>query len=471
MSARGPQKIRTNTQVEILYKLATEGSNSISKLSKKPLNKYRTNFVKATQILKKLEMVVSVDNISGPKGMEVPYKITDKGIEMLSTNNKITLEQFWKIIFLMFDGNIGSTKYPTEQFFINYEKNVLGYDLDYVSIKPNVGVRNFGISYPKPQELTVGIEMLIALLINKSMTKENLMKYIKNKNTMKIKIVENELGPYFKRLVQDKLVVNISNDENSKYRTTIQGFLIIMEFLSSSIEIWNRKDIDFKSITRKIIKNSQINLPFISCSWDKLRDIVDESNAVRLFNGIMDESDTISGSIQIGGVKELLVIERMMSEAYQKIINKEYMVGLEIRSDLVKKGKIEDGFSSFVRKRLLFLGILDGFYGKNQDHVIKLVKGEMASLDNLVEKSISNKVSFEFFTYFIDWVIREKSIINKNEKLDRLDKFHFSFVKKWNNFQNNNKEFREWYASWIKQLLKFEEKNIKIFSKTNFLDV
>lgn len=470
MSSRGPQKRRTDTQIEILCKLATEGNRTISQLSKKPLNKYRTNFVKSIQVLEGLNIVKKTET-RNRKGMKNPYKITEKGIEILSKDKRIKLEKFWEIAFLMFDEKTSSTKYPIEQFFTNYEKNVLGYDLDFASINPNVYMRNFGISYPITQKPTTGISMLIALSINKSMTKNTLVKYIKNKNPIKIKIEENADG-YFRRLLQDKLVAKTTNDKNPKYRTTILGFLIMMKFLRiSQDDLHNNHNINTGLIIKKIIKNSQFNLPFISKYWDTLRNIIDEPNAVMLFDSIMDGSNPISGSIQVGGIKELLMIERMMSETHQKAINKELKVGVETLSKLARGKKPSEEIPSKAYNRLLFLGVLSGHWGENLNDVIKLARGKKFSLDDLVEKAISNRVSFEFFIYLVDRVIREKEMAGNIEELDRIGKLHYSKVQKWNNFQNNNNEFREWYASWIKQLLKFEEKNIKIISKTNLLDV
>lgn len=99
--------------------------------------------------------------------------------------------------------------------------------------------------------------------------------------------------------------------------------------------------------------------------------------------------------------------------------------------------------------------------------------GEDFSLDSSIEKSISNKICFEFFTYFIETIIREKEKAGSKEEIenDRIGKFHYSYVEKWNRFQKNNKEFEQWYKNWISAIAKFEEANLKLFKENNFLTV
>ena len=71
--------------------------------------------------------------------------------------------------------------------------------------------------------------------------------------------------------------------------------------------------------------------------------------------------------------------------------------------------------------------------------------GKDFSLDEFIDKSISNKICFEFFTCFIDWVLREKNMagVPDEKKHDGIAKWHYSSVKKWNRFQKNNKKIRD----------------------------
>ena len=150
----------------------------------------------------------------------------------------------------------------------------------------------------------------------------------------------------------------------------------------------------------------------------------------------------ISNSIQVNGIKELLVIERIMGETNRHIIERESRIGFDVIKKLFKEGKYVEGKSSAVYNRLLFLSILSGYSVENQDKFIKSIKGVHFSLDLAIEKSIANKVCFEFFTFFIDWIIREKHMAGQiKDADDSIGKWHYSFVDKWNKFHKNNREF------------------------------
>ncbi|MCH7965992.1 MAG: hypothetical protein IIB02_01015 [Thaumarchaeota archaeon] len=197
-----------------MYKLATEGDRSISKLSKKPLNRYRTSFVKSIKVLEKLEMVKPSLKGKRPKGMEAPYKITDKGIEVLSRNQRITLEQFWEISFCIFDKKRNS-KITFEEFSTNYKKSVRKYN-------PKLSIFGWGIVF-EHFDLLCGmfieseeqIEILKFLANRKNTTCKILTQHLKKKYPS---IYKNILEHKFIRLIQDKLIFEIRNSSNFSFR-------------------------------------------------------------------------------------------------------------------------------------------------------------------------------------------------------------------------------------------------------------
>ncbi len=456
------RKTREYRQIQILKDIGTRGLQSIASLTKIQQTN-RTNIDSSIRVLLDIEYLEFSEFKTGPGSKEKFYKLTESGMEFLSKEQTLTLEEFWKTVFCVYDKQVFKTKFPMELFFSNYEKHKLGYDFEFTPVELGITLNNLSFYHPVTNSLPIGVSMLIVLSMDKPMTKSNIEKNLKDKNPLKIKITESKIGGYFQRLIQDNLIAELTNDKDPQYRLTVLGFLIIMRFLDSAqIDLHNNHNINTDLIIRKVIKNSQVKLPFISESWDMLKDIVDESNAVILFDNIIRKTPTISGTIHTDGLRELLSIERMMTEAFSETIKGEAKIGLNVISDLEKKGDIEGNFFSPVRKRLLFLLIISGFGLKDQGKIIESVKGSKFYLAEHAEKVISNKIAFEFFTYFIDEVIREKKTNTE---------YSLSKVQKWNDFQKSNKRFKEWFDNWVEHLLKFEESNIKVLSGRPFLNV
>ncbi len=391
------------------------------------------------------------------------YMITDSGLESLSKDSALTQEQFWNIVFHVYEIKTIKTKILFEKFISDYERHVLGFDLKNTPIDLEVTLRDLSFIHPVSRIEDSGVPMLTILAINKPMSEKNVIKYLKKENPLKTKIDKSNLETSFNRLLQDKLIAKLSDDKNPQYRTTVLGFLTIMKFLG---EFQNELDNDYNTktpfIVKKIIQNSKVNLLFISESWDPLRNIIDESNIINLFNEIINENMTISKSIQTEGVKELLTIERNMTQAYTRKIRDEAITGLNVLIGLVKEGIVHEGFSSQVRKRLQFLQIISGATFEGKEKIIESVKGKDFSLEAESERIIYDTISFEFFIYFIDRVIDSK---------EKPDEISLSKVKKWNSFQKSNWKFREWFDNWRVHILEFEERNVKVLKERPFLNV
>ncbi len=456
------RKTRESRQIQVLKDIGSRGLQSISSLAKIQQTN-RTNIDSSFRVLVDIGYLKFEKFRISPGSKEKLFKLTDLGMEFLSREQTLTLEEFWKTVFSVYDKQIFETKFPMELFFSNYEKIVLEYDFEFTPVEIGITLHNLSFYHPVTNSPPIGVSMLIVLSMDKPMTRNNIIKNLKDKNPLKIKITESKIDGYFQRLIQDNLIAELTNDKDPQYRLTVLGFLIIMRFLDSAqIDLYNNHNINTDLIIRKVIKNSQVKLPFISESWDMLRDIVDESNAVRLFANIIRKTPTISGTIHTDGLRELLSIERMMSVAFSETIKDEAKIGLNVMSDLGKKGDIEGNFFSPVTKRLLFLLIISGSGLKDQGKIIESVKGTKFFLVEHAEQVICNKISFEFLTYFIDEVIREKKTNTE---------YSLSKVQKWNDFQKSNKQFKEWFDKWVKLLLKFEERNVKVLKERLFLKV
>jgi len=465
MTPHNTKKSYRSLQTKILFTIATNGRPTRFKIISK-LKNDKSSIVQSIKSLLDKQYIYFEQEELPKKSKRTPrkfYMITDSGLETLSKDSTITQERFWKIVFLVYDKKITKTKIPFERFISNYEKHVLGFDLENTPIDLEHTLKNLSFIHPIEKIEESGIPMLTILAINKPMSEDNMIKYLKKKNPLKTKIDKSNLESAFNRLLQDKLIAKLSDDKNPQYRITVLGFLIIMKFLGEfQNELDNNYDAKTDLIVKKIIQNSKVNLLFISESWDTLRNIIDESIIIILFNEIINENMTVSKSIQTGGVKELLTIERNMTQAYTRKIRDEANTGLEVLIELVKDGIVQDGFSSQVRKRLLFLLIIGGAIFEDKEKIIESVKGKEYSLEADFERIVYDTISFEFFIYFIDRMIDNK---------DKGNESSLSKVQKWNEFQKNNKGFREWFDNWVKQLLEFEERNIKVLKERPFLKV
>ena len=158
-----------------------------------------------------------------------------------------------------------------------------------------------------------------------------------------------------------------------------------------------------------------------------------------------------------------------MGETNRFVIEREMKTGFQVIKKLIEKGEYPEGRPSRVYNKLLFLGILCRFPVVNQNNFLKSVKGKGFSLDFAVESSVSNIVCFEFSTYFAEGVRHRKKM--SVDTTDSTENSNYTTVKKWNEFQKDNCEFRDWFNGWLDEIKKFEERNLKILKEKDFLTV
>jgi len=468
---RKHQKAFNDRQIEILYVLAVKGRKTKTDLA----NEFGVKYPAIFDSMKILEEKSTVKISSKEEGRGMPklfYEITDNGLEILSEDSRITLEMFWKIAFMIFDIKTNpSVSYSLEKFFSNYETKVLGYDLKYTPITWSIVLDTFDL-YGPPNKLTPDISMMYALGINGQMSERDLIKYLnKTKNDFILHSKKFQYKTILKNLVEGKIVLKIENKRGSiKYRNSILGLLFLMNYMDKIRMRPNRPtSSEFESVIRLIFKNSKIVIPHISKSWTELRKIIPEIDVIQYFTWIANKHIPLSNPIQAGGIKELITTERIMGETNRLAIDREVKVGFQVIKEIVEKGHHTEGETSRVYNNLLFLSVLSGLHIKNQREFLKSMKGAGFSTDLAVEMAVSNIVCFEFFTYFIDGVNFRKRIAGA--KTSSTENWGSVAVKKWNEFQKNNREFRLWYTAWIEQIKKFEEKNLKILQEKDFLTV
>jgi len=471
---RKRQKVLNDRQKEILYLLAVKGKQTKSQLSYEFGVKYPAIFG-TVKILDEKDMIKIAGREKGVGKTKLFYELTDNGLEKLSRDPWISLEKFWEVAFLVFDRKTNpSVKISVQEFFSNYEKNVLGYDLKYTPVKWSVILDSFNLLH-NPAKLTPQISVLYSLGINGLMSQQELLSYLdKTKKKIIVKSRNIQYNDILKDMVTGKLVMIIQENKTVRYRISTLGLVLLMSYFKENtpkVSSRNQRN-EFSLEIRQIFKKSKPAIPYISKAWDELREIIKEDNVLQFFTWITMDFMPNSDSIQLNGVKELLVIERIMGETNKHIIEKEARVGFNVISRLFKEGRYPEGKPSEVYNRLMFLNILSGYSVKNQDEFIRSIKGKDFPLDLAIENSIANRVCFEFFTYFIDWIIMEKHSMERMEDPNTpISKHYALLVKKWNRFHKNNREFRIWYHSWIEEIRKFEEKNLKLLKKNDFLKI
>lgn len=466
------QEALNDRQFAILQTIAIKGKQTKSQLKIEFGIEYPAvdGSVKILTEKNLVEVVGSERGIGKPK---LFYGLTDEGLELLSIDSRLTLEKFWEVAFFIYDIHTNpNIKFSVSDYFSNYEKKILGYDFAYTPLTWGIVLDSFDIVYRRPIEPSHMIAILYALGLYGQLTHEELNKYSKKNQFVEYQKEIQNMDGFLQHMIRDRLIFR-TDGTTTRYRLSIVGFLLLMNYFdgihSNVLQSKNHKE--YVKIVNTIIKNAKNVIPMISKNWDTLRGMINEHNIVQFFKFVVIDTLRFSRPIQLGGMKDLLVIERLMIEKNRETVMREHRIGLEVVSKLVKNTKFES--SSNVFNRLLFLGILSGIPVQKQDEFIKNIKGTNFSLDIEIEKSLSNIVCFEFFTHFIDWIIRERGNAGTQEEIekDRLAKWHYSFVKKWNDFQKNNKEFRDWYDSWIKEIKKFEEKNLKVLFERNFIEI
>lgn len=465
------QQILNDRQLEILYTLATKGEQTKSQLCVDFNVKYPA-IVGSTSILVEKDLIEMVKTEKGVGKPKLFYGITNKGLEFLSKDSRITLWKFWEVAFFIYEKKTNpKVTFPIESYFTNYEKEVLNYNLNYTPLKWGVILDSFNLLYPKPAKPSYEIAILHTLGIHGLLTEDEIVSKIKKTkfaNILNNTVKHNDI---LTNMIRNKIIIKVMKRNKITYRNSIVGFLILMNYLDSSLSdtLAARQHDDFSSEVKQIIENAYI-IPMISANWIKLREMINELNIVQFFRFMTNNSLPLSDSIQHHGVKELIVVERIMCQTSRQTISRECRIGLEVLARLFKDTKIHAN-ESVVFSRLIFLEILSGFTSDEPEKFIKLVKGDKFSLDENVEQSLANIVCFEFFTYFIDWIIGEKSMARSPVENDQIGKWHYSFVEKWNQFQKQNSDFRKWYNSWINEIKNFEEKNLRILKEENFLIV
>lgn len=464
------QEVLNDRQVEILYTLATKGKRNKSQLSSEFDVQYPA-VVGSMKILEDRKMVRITYKEKGIGKPKLFYEITDLGLKILSTENRISLEKFWEIAFLIY-GRItkNTARLPAETFFSNYEKTVIGYSPEYTTISWSFVIESYNFLYKRPIQPSIFTMILYALAIYGKLSENKIVSRILNSNDpyLSIRTSKNEILQQLRNMISNKLIMTTFGKETN-YRISSLGMLVLFHHL---IDMMHENTSgayhqNLESTLQKIAQISRSVIPMVFSFWNDLLKIESGANLLLRFSTIGNDHIPISNSIQQGGIAEILLMEKMLVRSNLASVRSEYMAGITTLSKLFKEKRYPEGLPSEATLRLTYLGILNQ-YTKEESHVLeKVTKKKNFSLEQLADKSLANIIAFEFYLHLFEMVkifLPRRSKEGSSVDQENLDQWIRERLNKWNAFTNNNTEVRKWYEGWIRHIVEFERKNIKILN-------
>ncbi len=461
---RGPQKYRKKGQIQILYKLATDGSNSISGLSRL-LKTHRSNIQSAMKVLKEIKYVKRIDKKFGRGSPENIFQITDKGLEYLSKEPQITLEQFWNIVFLIDAGKTIETRIPLKKIFENYEKNVLGFNLDKVSF-----LWGFSFDYlfelnRWPIKLDMQIFILYIIGVSKKIEHKKLLNRIKRRYKVQNKVIDDLI----KKLIYSKLIQS-KQDSTNYYQLSVMGFVLVINYFDSVFLHKEKpeKIIDYDKDLKTIMDNSKEIVPLISKICSEISYLITSKVILNHFRFIYKRTLPILVPIQYGGTKEIVFFSRIMNQVRREKIVEYYYAGFSSWKNLLDQNKIKEKDSEAVNK-MKYLAHISGFKTEREDEITQSVKGTDFSLDKIIEDSLVERITLEFLCYLLfeinQWKKADVGFKIKNQH----DNWAGKLVEKWENLIENNPQVTDFFNSKIKEIKEFEKKNLEMLETSNLL--
>lgn len=463
------QQILNDRQIEILYTLATKGKQNKSQLSSKFDVEYPA-IVGSVKILEDKKLVRIAHKEKGVGKPKVFYEITDAGLEILSTEPRINLEKFWEIAFLIY-GHItkDDSRFPAGKFFSNYERNVIGYSPEYTTLSWSFVIDSYDFLYKRPIKHSIFTMVLYTLAINGKLSENRIISTMLNSNDpyLSIPTSKNEIIQQLHNMISNKLILTTFGKE-IKYRISSLGMLILLHHLIDRMhENTSRRFYDDLELTlQKIAHQSQFVIPMVFSYWNDLLKIESTANLLLRFSIIGNDHIPISNSVQQGGTAEILLMEKMLVKSNSAKIKLEHMAGIETLRWLFREKRYPEGLPSEATLRLTYLGILNQ-YRKEDSRILEYVtKKKNYSLEEEADKSLANIIAFEFYLHLIDMIKslipREQPEIELGPELSKTFEWFQAPRNNWNNFVNKNTELIKWYEGWIKHIMEFERKNIKI---------
>lgn len=467
-------KQRDKIQIKILRKIATDGKHSKKSLENS-LEKHHPVIDNAVnQLLKKRLITSAGGDTNNKRGQpEKFYRLTEHGIIILIDEIKIPLNEFWKMLFRIFDskgdfityGYVDSkNKFIDEDHFVlknlkidelvkKYENNVLVYKRERVI--PNVS--------PKTSD--------IKLIINCKLTssEKSIIETLALYDSLSISELSTKLSKQIIKIPQKllKIYFIVKNTNNEKYQITVLGIQYLMFIVFRQL----KHDIQIQKINI-LLKNQKNILPLIFKKWKWLTRYFSNRE---LFDMLINAIDTNHRQLPFQtnfGVQEILDSHRNLEAVCKSKIQHEYKVGSEIHLEIrhekminlkAFRSKQTKNIDNLMKISSILLGEKSANHVREADKSFQLILTELEKLKILsdidtIDESYPNEIkkqqrteyeqnktdslSFRFYTILLSQIYQK----NKNPE-------------QWLDFLKMDKDIMPWYEDWIKEINNFEQKN------------
>jgi len=462
-----PQKKYSDLRIQLLVIFASKGPQSKSSMHRL-VGGHKNTINMAMARLSQKKAIQFHERLKKTYGSpELFFTITDIGLKILMTDSRVNLEQFWEIMYMVFDAKIISTKIPFTECFSNYEENVLKIKLDKTSALWSIVLKNISDIYQKPLKWDMRLFVLYVLAMHKEPSLKEIKKQYKKLNISPI-ISSNVTEKILDGMVGEKIISKFK----TKFKISVTGLVLLLTYLDEAYPLKKTSQLDFIDIKpdlKRILKNSGFILQYFSKLCLKIPSIVDHLSVLKYFGYVYTKSTYFINPIQLNDVKELVMLERIMEDVNREKLSKEVDAGAKVRKKLVQENIILENKKSSIYDHWLHLAKLSGGYipelsGEEQKILVERV-------DHEIELALRNKVDFELFCYFLhninDWKKVNASFQEEGEKTNFANKF----LIQWKNFLKENKSFVIWFNQWIDQIVEFEESSIDKIKSHSFFNL
>ena len=108
-----------------------------------------------------------------------------------------------------------------------------------------------------------------------------------------------------------------------------------------------------------------------------------------------------------------------------------------------------------------YLAHISGMKIENETETIKNVRGLNFSLDEIIEKSLTERITFEFFCYLLFEVNNWRKYDSSSKQKNELINFYGNRLEEWEKFLKTTQEIKILFDSKIKEIKEFEKKNLE----------
>lgn len=502
LNRRKHYKMR-NAQEAILRQIGRGGNSSLSSLTK-ALNKNYADVSGSVKILQEKDFVKQSGIRRGRGHPEKFYILTDKGVEKI-IELKPSFEDFWKLILFVYDKTTNhNSKLSVDKIFSRYEKDTLGFSKQFSSPVFEWAVQN--IRNLKRYRQYDSVYVIVYILAEqKAITLNQILKKLKvNKDTYHNYVSEDDRNPGLISWMVSRYLITKSDSKIPKYQLSPVGLLLALSHFHERYQEMEEFPLSNEEINRKIAKtleNYQDLLPRIFKNWRILSKILNEDLLLGVFKTILYFYDSAyTEPIQNSGLYELFSDLRSMSKVTLFKLQRELSTGREMLKWWAREKRRLSGIK--ITKKKMLEWIVDftkdpagvhNIWEVYQKHLnlameclpYKLEREKISDQiimvmamhrDEDIQKSIQEYISFQFYSIVVHRIrllllIGQYLELNKKEEYSKVNQKRICMMESWEYFLKKNKGFRNWYLSWINQIVTFEENNQNFLKQMNDLSM